>query len=339
MSKMRERRLQSGLTQAELAARASVSRQLVAAVEAGRHAPAVDAALRLARALGGTVEELFGASPPAAVGAVADRLDDGTLVRVGRVGDALVAAELPDHGVAGEGWANPDGIAADGDVELFPGANPAGVVAAGCDPALGVAERLLDGLGNRSLMAVSAPTGSALEALARERVHAAVVHGVESELPPAPVAVARWHLARWQVGLGVSPSLKLGTVDDVMTAGVPVARRVPAASSQRALERAQAAAGFGSSPGPLASGHIEAARLAALLGGAGVTIEAAARAFELRFLPLEEHVVELWVAERWVGQPGVQALLELLAAPAFTRRVGRYGGYDLTGCGSPVTAA
>ena len=56
---MRERRTQAGLTQAELAERAGVSRQLVAAVEAGRNVPAVDAALRLAGALGTTADELF----------------------------------------------------------------------------------------------------------------------------------------------------------------------------------------------------------------------------------------------------------------------------------------
>ena len=58
-SRLRERRLECGLTQTELAARAGVSRQLVAAVETGHNTPAVDAALRLARALATTVEALF----------------------------------------------------------------------------------------------------------------------------------------------------------------------------------------------------------------------------------------------------------------------------------------
>ena len=58
-SSLHEHRLARGLTQAELAARAGVSRQLVVAVETGVNRPAVDAALGLARALGTTVEELF----------------------------------------------------------------------------------------------------------------------------------------------------------------------------------------------------------------------------------------------------------------------------------------
>ncbi|MBV8991314.1 MAG: hypothetical protein JO372_22375, partial [Solirubrobacterales bacterium] len=88
-----------------------------------------------------------------------------------------------------------------------------------------------------------------------------------------------------------------------------------------------------------AGGHLDAARIAALLGAAGVTTEAAARAFGLRFLALEDHVVELWVGERWLDQPGVNALLELLTASAFTDRVAHFGGYDLARCGELVATS
>lgn len=47
------------MTQAELAELVSVSRQTIIAVEQGDYAPSVYLALRIARALGGTVEELF----------------------------------------------------------------------------------------------------------------------------------------------------------------------------------------------------------------------------------------------------------------------------------------
>lgn len=59
-NRLRRHRVELGVTQAELALAAGVSRQLVAAVEAGVNAPAVDAGLRLARALGCTAEDLFG---------------------------------------------------------------------------------------------------------------------------------------------------------------------------------------------------------------------------------------------------------------------------------------
>ena len=51
------------MTQAELAELVSVSRQTIIAVEQGDYAPSVYLALRIARALGGTVEELFTNDP------------------------------------------------------------------------------------------------------------------------------------------------------------------------------------------------------------------------------------------------------------------------------------
>ena len=47
------------MSQAELADRVGVSRQTIVAVEKGNYNPSVELALRLARTLGVTVEELF----------------------------------------------------------------------------------------------------------------------------------------------------------------------------------------------------------------------------------------------------------------------------------------
>ncbi len=66
-SALRERRVAAGLTQAELAGEAGVSRPQISAIEAGRNTPSVTAALALARALGAPVEELFPAEPLVAV--------------------------------------------------------------------------------------------------------------------------------------------------------------------------------------------------------------------------------------------------------------------------------
>jgi hypothetical protein len=246
-----------------------------------------------------------------------------------------VAAELADHGVAGAGWANPDAVLLDGELRLFDGGAVAGVVIAGCDPALGIAESMLAGLGPRRLLAISAPTGTALRALERGGVHAAVVHDRRGQLPRPPVPVARWHLASWQVGLGLPSSVAGASLESVLAGGLAIVQRDHAASSQRALERASAATGVARiRTGPLASGHLDAARTAAALGGAAVTTEGAARAFGLTFMGLEEHVVEIWVAERWLAQPGIAELGGLLARTAFTDRVAQFGGYDLTGCGT-----
>jgi DNA-binding XRE family transcriptional regulator len=334
--RLRALRQQSCLTQTELAARAGVSRQLVAAVEAGHNVPAVDAALRLARALGVTVEDLFAAAPPTVVPAVSEQIIDGVPLRIGRVGDQLVATEMAERGAVGGAWASADGVASDGVTQLLPGAAPAGLVVAGCDPALGVAEDLLGRLGSRGLMVVAAPTGMAVAALAAGRVHAAVVHGPAGALPPAPLPVARLHFAHWQVGVAVPPSLGRRTLDDLLGGTVPIVQREPTAASQQALDRASARAGAVVPAGPTVTGHIEAARTAAIVGCAALTTESAAAAFGLRFHSLEHHTVQIWVAEQWLSHPSVSVLGDLLVSRAFRDRVSLFGGYDLIDCGRRI---
>lgn len=56
---VREHRRAAGLTQAQLATAGQVSRQSIVSIERGDYAPSVYLALRLAHALGATVETLF----------------------------------------------------------------------------------------------------------------------------------------------------------------------------------------------------------------------------------------------------------------------------------------
>lgn len=58
-SKLRTRRVLADLTQEDLAKKVGVTRQTVLAIEKGNYAPSVILAIRLAKALGCTVEDLF----------------------------------------------------------------------------------------------------------------------------------------------------------------------------------------------------------------------------------------------------------------------------------------
>jgi transcriptional regulator with XRE-family HTH domain len=334
VTELRSLREARGLSQAALAEAAGVSRQLVGAVESGRHAPAVDAALRLARALGVSVEELFGRERTEA--ALLGPVGDGEPLRIGRVGDRLVAAPLPLTRAGAESWAAADGVAEHGSVRLLAGAAPTGLLVVGCDPALGIAEALLERTGVRRTIAVHGSTGHAIRALAGALAHAAVVHGPEAELPEPPTPVRRIHVARWRVGLGFATR---GTpaLATALSGRAPLVQREPEAASQQALVRAAGAAGAGSIPaGPIAAGHVAAAALAAAARGVAVTFEPAARRLDLGFLPLETHTVELWLDARWLDHPGAGALVELLASDAFRERVELVGGYDLAGCGATL---
>lgn len=59
LSHLRRHRLRSDLTQQELAERVGVTRQTILSIEKGRYSPTVGLALRLARVLEVSVEELF----------------------------------------------------------------------------------------------------------------------------------------------------------------------------------------------------------------------------------------------------------------------------------------
>jgi len=56
---VREERLEADLTQAALADACGVSRQTIIAIESGKYIPSTALALKLGKALGKSVEELF----------------------------------------------------------------------------------------------------------------------------------------------------------------------------------------------------------------------------------------------------------------------------------------
>jgi transcriptional regulator with XRE-family HTH domain len=333
--RVRELRQARGLTQAELATRSGVSRQLVGAVETGRHLPRVDAALALAAALGVSVEAL--ADPPAGtVEAVLGALPDaGTSVRAGRVGDRVVCVPTA---ASFDGWGVADGVMTARGLELLDDARP-GAVALGCDPALGLAARLVTARSPESVLAVTASTADAVAALAGGRAHACVVHGVEDGLPAVEVDVARFHLSRWQVGLAAPDDAAHDWVRRAVTGQSRVIQRRPGAGSQAAFERAVRAEGDAVPDGPLVEGHLEAAWLASRLGLPAVTIEPAALAAGLVFHPFETHVAQLWIDRAWLEEPGVRRIGEVMTSPGFARRLAAVGGYDLAGAGAAVVAS
>lgn len=338
---IRSLRESRGWTQGELADKAGVTRQLVSALEAGRHIPNVVAAIGIAGALGISVEQLFGTRQCLPIDPFGTALPSGTPLATAAVGEAIVAIPLR-HGVAnGESWGVADAIAEPNGVSWLPAGSTDGLVIAGCDPVLGVIAGLVERDCTHRILTVHASTSRSLRALAAGRVHGALVHASASDFPRPSDLVKRWHVTRWQVGLASGQRGGPPTVAELVERRRRVVQRESGAGSQHAFVRALRAVGAHDQlPGPVGEGHVDVARRVAQGSGyAGVTMEAAALAFGLGFSPLEEHAVELWIDSRWTSLRAVAAMIDILTGQALARRVAILGGYDMADCGTERRAS
>jgi len=185
--RLRLARQARGYSQQQLAGMAGVSRQALSAVESGHSDPSLRAALALARALGMTVEELFGPGDPApAVQAVpvAPAGGAGSRAVLAPVGDGFVALPLAADTATRAGFLPAGGLVAGaaagtgGRVPVQPIGPPRPtLVVAGCDPALPLLEAPLSLL-DPPVGFAWWPCGSAeaLSLAARGLVHVAGVH-------------------------------------------------------------------------------------------------------------------------------------------------------------------
>lgn len=340
-----------------------MSRQLVGAVESGRHLPNVHAAIAIAQVLGVAVEELFAEPTQQVVSIFGDALSASdptrdqtrdqsrdqsrlsparpvmsSVVALAQVGESLVAVPAQHGVVNAERWALADAmVTADGAVEMLADAQRDGFVIAGCDPGLGVLADLVERRSRHRILTAHASTGRSIAALAAGRVHAVVVHAPAGELPVPPIAVRRWHFARWQVGVTSGRSTGVPSISEIAERRLRVVQRDPGAGTQLAFTRALTRIGAPAViRGPVAQGHVDAARRVAAGAAAGLTMEAAARSFGLGFEALEEHEVEVWISAQWASLPAALAVIEMLGDSALRSRLSLIGGYDLAAIAEEV---
>ncbi|HEY4187044.1 MAG TPA: substrate-binding domain-containing protein [Polyangia bacterium] len=197
-----------GLTQQSLAARIGVSRQSLSVIESGRSVPSAAVALRLARALGCTVEELFWIDAPHAPLTVALAPGEEPSVLVGgsrhghrsrsdrSVEARVVLASVDERWVAhrlSAGDAGAFQTAADATLVGSPHAEgtararPLGdvngardnLLCAGCAPAFGVLAARANvnvNVGGGRVVWIERSSGAALDLLANGLVHVAGAH-------------------------------------------------------------------------------------------------------------------------------------------------------------------
>ncbi|WP_433934148.1 substrate-binding domain-containing protein [Sorangium cellulosum] len=356
-NRVREQREARGLSQVALAERAGLTRQSVGAIEAGRATPAVDVALRIARALDCQVEDLFGApgaatlvtaeadGPPAPGRAAMARIG-GRWVSYALVQDAVRVAA--DGIVTGErlGKACVEPLRALVEVEE-------NVVLMGCAAGLGLlADRLNTRPGPGRFLWFPRSSTAALRALAGQRTHVAGVHLVDARTGEANVADVRrlGHaepivlitLARWEAGLVVrgEDADRIRGAADLGRPGLRLAGREAGAGAQRLLEREVRAHGMpielARRPRVRLTGHLDVARAVAMgAADTGVATRDAAMAFGLGFVALAEERYDLAFPREALGDARIQRLLDVLVSAEFRRELSVLG-YDVRPAGERV---
>lgn len=361
LPEVRRRREARGLSQVALAEQVRLSRQSLGAIEAGRATPAVDVALRLARALDCTVEELFGAKggeegfvAEAEPGAPAGR------AAVARIADRWVSFALDGDGVRTAADALVDAAGAGRApraVDVAPLCSPVElgerVVLMGCAPALGLlVDRLNARPGPGRFLWLSRSSTAALQALAARRTHLAGLHLVDPKTGEANVgevrksvgaeAVVLITLARWEQGLLSRPedAQPLRRPADLTRRGLRVVGREAGSGAQRLLERTARQQGLplerARRPALKAQGHLDVARLVRMgAADTGVATRDAALAFGLSFVPLAEERYDLALPRALLSDPRVARLFDVLTSSALRRELSALG-YDVNPCGEQV---
>jgi molybdate-binding protein/DNA-binding XRE family transcriptional regulator len=339
VNRVREFRVNCGLTQAELAAQAGISRTAVTAIEGQRLIPAVSAALSLARALNTTVEQLFG-NPEA---------------------PAAWAWESPtakqpywQAEVGGHNWFYPASSAPmltplpDGSATLEAGTTPdqglhrqQTLVLACCDPAAGLlASEFARATGMR-LLVLPRSSRESLLLLKQGKVHLAGLHFSTTVDPGLNASNVRellgtdyqlLRIASWQEGIVTSSTSRVSTVRGAVKSRFDWVGREPGSGARNCLDRLL---GERASPRHLARNHRGVAE--AVQSGwadAGVCLQLPGIEAGLRFLPVETESYELCLPSSFLDEPRMQALLKTVQSVHYRKLLGDLPGYDVSETGT-----
>jgi putative molybdopterin biosynthesis protein len=360
---LKQTRLRLGLSQQEVAKMVGVSRQTISGVESGQTALSVTVALRLSKALGCRVEDLFWLDQDTvSVEAVpAQSMASGELQRVSL---AKISGRWVAHPLVGADAFRMELIPADGEAIRQPGQDtmavtlldePANllntVVVAGCSPALSLWARAAERWHPELRVHLTfANSTIALERLMRGEVHIAGVHLFSAKTQSFNVpfvqqalkdqAAVLINLGVWEEGLLVAPGnpKKISTVQDLQQSDVALINREEGAGSRHLLDQSLSEASINPEKvdgyDRIAYSH-EAVAQAILDGKADVGVSAASVAsmFKLDFVPLRKAHYDLVTFKSYLEEPPVQQLLGTLGHRRVISQLEILGGYDtqLTG--------
>lgn len=363
---LKQIRTRLGLSQQDVAKVAGVSRQTISGVESGQYAPSATIALRLAKALGCQVEDLFWLEEDTikleAISSRSIPVDRWVRVALAQVGGKAIAYPLVGEEAFrteivpadGEGWRQTtDSIVA---VKLWHSREKINrtVAIAGCTPVLSlwakIAEQWYPDL---RVYWSFANSMAALERLRQGEVHIAGVHLYSPETNSYNVSFASKvltdrkavliNLGFWEEGLLVKPGNPFGlkSVADLVDSKITIINREPGSGSRQLIERllAEAKIPFTAVRGfdRIANSHVEVARaIASEKADAGISTQAVAAAFGLGFIPLHNCRYDLVIIKDYLEEPPVQQLLNTLGHRQLHSQLISLGGYDTSKTGEVV---
>ncbi len=365
-SRLKTIRGERALSVAKLAMEAGIARQTVYAIENGSFVPNTLVALKLARALNVSVEDLFSlqekASVPTHVRAelLANGPDlpvDRELVRVietrkGRIAVRAQAAfsYLPIVNGVVEGRSGRKlQMAAWEAFAPAQGNQAAPVLVAGCDPALSLLAELAKSQ-HLNVIPIPASSRQALKWLSEGKVHIAGSHLLDSAsgeyngpairqaLPRAQVSVLTF--AEWETGLITKPGnpKKLRSIADLASRQVAIANREKGSGVRLQLDAALKSAGIPASKVQgyerIAYGHLPAAYgVASGWADCCIATRSAALCFGLHFVPLRMERFDLVFAAQCIRAKSGEAIADLLTRSSLRQELTRLAGYETTHTG------
>lgn len=335
-------------------------------MESGSYVPNTLIALKLAKVLAVSVEEIFQLqeTPSSTRTIEAELLAPVTANHKVQCGQPIHLCDVHERLIAvpaeSDSWSLPvaDGVVVGssgtrvqveipGEEEKEPDKR---LLLAGCDPSAPVLGRHLRKQGI-DLVVVYQNSSQSLELLKQGFVHLAGTHIAEgdkeaSELTAIRKVFARHHIeviryALWEEGLLTSKGnpKEIRGIEDLTRRNIKIVNREPGAGCRVLLDTQLKRVGI--SPKSVRGyehielGHIPAARQV-LSGEADccISTRATARGLGLGFIPLTSKWYDLVLYKKSLELPSIQALLQTICHPVFRREMEGLWGYDMHSAGT-----
>jgi molybdate-binding protein len=305
-----------------------VSRTEISAIETGRLVPSVAVALRLAEALGQSVEALFGrATEPRGLPLAWRDATPSLGVWLATLGARVLAYPVESTAAGSIPHDHPGGES--GHVPAIPaGVRPdRTLVVAGCDPMVGLLVHELRTRHDVRVLPLLRSSAQALDLLRRGLVHVAGVHFSDSSGGTTNDARVRaavgggyrlLHQMVWDTGIAVAGDRKEQTAGALLRANVRWVNREEGSAARQAFDVLLASRRRPAGYSRVVRDHrAVAATVSSGWAEAGICVRPAAAEARLRFITLHREAYELCIANAMADEPRIAALIATLQSAAY----------------------